>query len=260
MRSVLLAACGISSAFASTITRKSDVVDFSKNAGTTHASPVATLCGPSSAKIVCINRYGSVLPPSFSRDPNPVVGYSGTKVPDDPSWEMVATADFVVFDQKRGLELLGPSPRIEKMFDVLNVIHEGPVYVPAQNKLYVAQAGPPGNLSQLVVDLNVDPPTLKTFETSPPTYQPNGGVLHEGMIYWTVLGNNDSLPNGLVQRPSIARLDPATGKVETLLNNYFGFSFAGPNDITVDKHGDIWFTDNGKPLFLSPMKVAQIEN
>ncbi|KAI4158272.1 MAG: hypothetical protein LQ342_007607 [Letrouitia transgressa] len=221
------------------------------NRRATASKPVVSKCGPSTADVVCLDRYGSVLPPSFSRDGNPAVGYAGTKVPDDSSWQLLANASFMIFDQKRGLEILGKSPKIEKVFNVLNVIHEAPVYVPSQNKLYVAQDGPPGNLSSLVIDLNVNPPTLKTFETTPKTYQPNGAAFHDGKIYWAVLGNNVTLPNGLKQRPGIARLDPATGKVETILNNYYGYFFSGPNDIAVDRNGDIWFTDSDYSYGLS---------
>lgn len=70
-------------------------------------SPVATVCGPPTANIVCIDRYGSYLPPSFSRNSDPAVGYTGTLVPNDPSWNLTTTADFIVFDRERGLELLG---------------------------------------------------------------------------------------------------------------------------------------------------------
>ena len=222
-------------------------------------TPVAVTCAPFSPNVVCINHYGAVLPPSFSRDSNPAVGYTGTVVPNDPSWALVGSADFVVFDKQRGREVLGNSPKLTKMFDVLNVIHEAPVYVPALNKLYVAQDGPPGNLSSLVIDLNVDPPTLSTFKTNPATYQPNGAVVGpDGMVYWAVMGNNASLPDGLIQRPGIARFNPATNEVTTLLNNYFGFFFSGPNDITVQSNGDIWFTDSGTTLssLLLPFSVT----
>ncbi|CBY01471.1 predicted protein [Plenodomus lingam JN3] len=58
--------------------------------------PIASACGPTTANITCIHRYGSVLPPSFWRDSDPNVGYSGTLVPDDPSWAaLVPTADFL---------------------------------------------------------------------------------------------------------------------------------------------------------------------
>jgi sugar lactone lactonase YvrE len=174
-------------------------------------------------------------------------------VPDDPSWSLVSQAEFVVFDQKRAFEILGSAPTLTKMFDVLNVIHEGPVYVPEQNKLYVWQDGPPGNLSSLVIDLNQNPPTLSSFEMNPPTYQPNGAVLQDGKVILAVMGNNVSLGGDVKQRPAIAQFDPETLEVETLVDNYFGFFFSGPNDITVESNGDIWFTDSGilLPPFIS---------
>ncbi|KAH9875835.1 hypothetical protein IAQ61_003300 [Plenodomus lingam] len=208
--------------------------------------PIASACGPTTANITCIHRYGSVLPPSFWRDSDPNVGYSGTLVPDDPSWAaLVPTADFVVFDKELGLELLGPSPKILKNFvPLLNVIHEAPMFVPELNTLFTTQDGPPGNLSNIAIDLSTDPPTVNAFVTDPPVYQPTGGVLHEGYIYWAVQGNNVSLPGGLKQRPGIVRVDPKTYKAEWLLNNYHGFAFGGLNDLAVDSVGDIWFTDS----------------
>lgn len=212
----------------------------------TATTAVAAVCGPSTAEIVCINRYGSFLPPSFSRDEDPTVGYAGTVVPDDPSWELVSKADFVVFNRELGLDLLGGAPRIQhKYVPVLNVIHEAPIYVPHLNKLFVTQDGPPGNLTAIVIDLNEDPPTAKSFVTDPPIYQPTGGILHNGMIYWAVQGNNVSLSNGLKQRPGVVRVDPATLKAEWLMNSYYGFWYGGLNDLTVDSLGDVWFTDSG---------------
>ncbi|KAF2138176.1 uncharacterized protein K452DRAFT_210923, partial [Aplosporella prunicola CBS 121167] len=229
--------------------------------------PVAAACGPSTANITCIHRYGSVLPPSFSRNPDPNVGYSGTLVSDDASWAaLVPTADFVVFDKERGLALLGAAPRITHSYiPLLNVIHEAPIYVAGLNKLFATQDGPPGNLSNIVIDLNNDPPTVEAFVTDPPVYQPTGGVLHDGYIYWAVQGNADansnvSLPDGtpLQQRPGIVRVDPATYRAEWLLNNYHGFAFGGLNDLAVDSVGDIWFTDSDYAwgLGLSPSAPA----
>ncbi|RWA08648.1 hypothetical protein EKO27_g6453 [Xylaria grammica] len=209
-------------------------------------APVAYICGPKTANVTCVNRYGSLLPPSFSRDPDPSVAYTGAKVPGDPSWALVQQADFVLFDKKRGLEVLGPAPKIQRgIIPVLNVIHEAPVFVPELNKLFVTQDGPPGNLSILSLDLNHDPPTVALVETDPPLYQPTGGLYNskDGMIYYAVQGNNASLPGGLQQHAGIARVDPKTLKAEWLLNNYHGFNLAGPNDLTIDDVGDIWFTD-----------------
>ncbi|PVH95941.1 calcium-dependent phosphotriesterase [Periconia macrospinosa] len=209
-------------------------------------TPVAERCGPGTANITCIHRYGSILPPSFSRDPSPAVGYSGTLVPDDDSWaNLVPTADFIVFNQDLGLALLGPAPKIyHNYIPLLNVIHEAPMYVPELNKLFIAQYGPPGNLTNIAIDLNTNPPAVEAFTTNPPIYQPAGGTFHDGYIYWAVQGNNLTLPNNLEQRPGIARVDPKTFKAEWLLNNYHGFFFGGLNDLTVDSVGDIWFTDS----------------
>jgi hypothetical protein len=211
---------------------------------------VAVTCGPSTANIVCINRYGSLLPASFTRALDATSGYSSTNVPDDPSWSLVREADFVIFNKEWGLDILGDAPKIQpKYFNVLNVVHEAPIYEPETQQLFVCQDGPPGNMSNLIIDLKVDPPTIKTFITDPPVYQPTGGILHNGMIYWTVQGNNQSLSGGLKQRPGIVRVDPKTLKAEWLLNNFYGFAFSGPNDLTIDSVGDIWFTDSSKRLF-----------
>ncbi|KAI9763173.1 MAG: hypothetical protein M1835_007910 [Candelina submexicana] len=159
----------------------------------THTDSVASVCGPTTSSIVSMKRYDALLPPSFSRDVNPAVGYSGAIVNDDPFCASVSAADFVVFDQARGLELLGAAPRIERMFEVLNVIHEAPVYVPGQKKLYVAQHGPMGDQTSLVIDLSNEPSTMSGFETSPKTYQGNGGFFQGGSVYWAVMGQNDGL-------------------------------------------------------------------
>jgi gluconolactonase len=51
----------------------------------------------------------------------------------------------------------------------------------------------------------------------------------------------DEPPSG-----SIQRMDPATGKVESLYTHCDGKRLIGPNDLVIDAHGGIWFTDHGK--------------
>jgi gluconolactonase len=46
------------------------------------------------------------------------------------------------------------------------------------------------------------------------------------------------------QAPGIYELDPYTGKVRTLLNNYYGQQLSSPNDLFIDSRGDIFFTDS----------------
>jgi len=44
-------------------------------------------------------------------------------------------------------------------------------------------------------------------------------------------------------KPQITRTDVRTGKVEVLADNYRGTPFVGPNDVTIDGKGRLYFTD-----------------
>jgi len=212
-------------------------------------SPLAQACGPTT-KIVCVDHYASVLPYHFYRQASTNGSYedtfASTSVPNDTSFGLVGGADFLVFDQERGLELLGGSPRYEFMFQVNDAVHEAPVWSPVTNKLYFSQLrgnnSPPGFLPQLLINLNVEPPYLGELISDPPIYAPNGGTIHNGLIYWGVSGGNNSI-GGIEERPGIATLDPVTNKTVTLLNNYYGYYFNTVDDLFVDDEGDVWFTD-----------------
>ncbi|KAI9748252.1 MAG: hypothetical protein M4579_007276 [Chaenotheca gracillima] len=209
--------------------------------------PLAQDCGPKSGNVVCIDKYASVMPYPFFRKPSSDGVYQdtfgSTTVPNDTSFAKVADADFLVFDEKRGLDLLGSNPSYEYVFNVSMAVHEAPVWVPTQNKLYMSQlAPPPGYLPQLVIDLNQSPPSLSEFLPDPPIYAPNGGTIHNGLVYFGVSGGNKSI-GGMESRPGIATFDPATNKTKTLLNNYFGYYFNTIDDVAVDSNGIIWFTD-----------------
>lgn len=214
-------------------------------------SPLAQQCAPPVPAVVCINRYAAVMPYHFSR---PVANgtidsdFGGTSVPNDTSFAQVAKADFLVFEQQRGLELLGSNPSYEFVFAVSEAVHEAPVYVATQNKLYLSQLAPPaGYLPQLVIDLNKNPPTLSEYLSDPPVYAPNGGTFHNGLIFWGASGGNNSI-GGSEQRVSIQTLDPSTNKTTTLLNNYFGYYFNTIDDLIVLSNGDVWFTDPRKSV------------
>lgn len=168
----------------------------------------------------------------------------GDTVANGTQLQDVKSADFVVFDKERGLEILGHNPRHDFMFTVTEAVHEAPVFVKSLNKLWLSQlAPPPGYLPQLVVDLNQDPPTLSEYLSDPPIYAPNGGTFHDGKIIWGASGGNRSIGGG-EQRVSLRTLDPETNKTTSLLNNYHGFYFNTIDDLAVHpKTGDIWFTD-----------------
>ena len=203
--------------------------------------------------VVCINRYASAMPPSFERQSStggvfsPNDTFVETRVPSDPSFGLVKNATFVVFDQ-RGSQILGPSPKLESVFTSRNdSIHEGPVYVPSLDAI-IFSLPHQGIYRQQIIHLNDSTPRLENYTTTPPVYAVNGGKLFNGKIYWTVEAGFSfpSPQNGslVAQRPGIYELDPSTGEVTTLLNNYFGQAFNSPNDLWVDDQGDIWFTDS----------------
>ena len=210
-------------------------------------SPLVQVCNASLPKVLCVNKYASVMPYHFYRQTdgpgNNSLPFGRTSVPNDPSFAAVNSADFLVFDQERGLELLGPNPSYEYVFPVSSAVHEAPVYVPSQNKLYFTQlAPPPGYLPQLVIDLNQDPPTLSEYLPEPPVYAVNGGTFSNGLIYWGASGGNDSI-GGMETRVGLVTVDPSTNKSTYLLNNYYGYYFNTVDDLFVHPNGDIWFTD-----------------
>lgn len=168
--------------------------------------------------------------------------FGDTAVANGTRMRTIKSADFLVFDKERGRELLGSNASYEFMFKVPAIVHEAPVYVPSQNKLYFSQLAP-GLLPQLVIDLNQEPPKLSNHSFDPPVYAPNGGTFHDGKIVWGSSGGSKTIAGG-EQRPSLRTVDPKTNKATTVLNNYFGFYFTTIDDLAAHpKTGDIWFTD-----------------
>ena len=216
------------------------------NATTETHSVIDTKCGPwQSPKVLCINRYASVLPGHFFRQVVEVPGHEdtfpSTSVPADPNFQDVAEADFLVFDKARAKDILGDNPTLEVMFNTTPSNHDGPVYVPGLQRLYVAQVVP-GFYQQAVVDLSVNPPKLEYLTADPPLYACTGASYRAGLIYLACAGGNTTATNEF--RPGIYTLDPKTGKSKVLLNNYFGYCFNSADDLTIQSNGDIWFTDD----------------
>lgn len=200
-----------------------------------------------------MNNYAAVLPYPFERatavngsDPDNDT-FTGTSVPSDNSFARLAQTNFIVFDKERGLDILGSAPRLEQIFETRNdSIQEAPVYVPGLNAIIYSQFHQ-GIYQQKIINLNGTSPTISNYTTNPPVYAVNGGQLYNNRIYWAAGASNPfpSPNNGsaISQTPGIFELDPYTGAVRTLLNNYYGQQFASPDDLVIDSRGDIYFTD-----------------
>jgi len=71
----------------------------------------------------------------------------------------------------------------------------------------------------------------------------NGGafeyILRDGLL-WPGPETSSGYTGG-----SIQRVDPQTGGVETVFEEYAGQRLLAPNDIVFDRHGGMWFTDIG---------------
>ena len=221
--------------------------------------------GYSFPDIACIKRYGAVLPGNFSRqvsDPANADTFASTEVPEDDSFAAIADTNFLIFDHSRAYDLLGPDPSVDYMFKLSNGSHEAPVYVPDTNEFIFSRLEH-RLLSQMVVSLNDDPPTLSEKRAIPPIYTPCGAKYYRGLVYYAVLGGDEDI-EGRVYRPGLYTLDPWTWKSEVLLNNYFGYYFSGLNDLDIDEYGQVWFTDDCKFVpglqELLLLRAAEYEN
>ena len=215
--------------------------------------PVASI-SPYGPKVVLVNRYASLLPLDFRRPSDNATDsrdgtFRKTQVPGDPTFALIQPADFVVFDEVQGVEILGSNPTYEFVSSLTPAVHEAPVYVPELNKLFFSVLGTKEeSLHHFQIDLNVEPVVVTSFTPSPPVLAINGGTYHKGLIYWAISGGGNF--SGNVYRPGIYTYDPRTNAVEPVLNNYYGTYFNSPNDLRVDQDGNIYFTDPG--MYITP--------
>jgi sugar lactone lactonase YvrE len=225
-------------------------------AGSYEIQPIAQPCeGYPFPEVVCLYRYGAVLPGNFSRfainNNHAPDAYRHTEVPDDPSFENVDKAEFIVYDKSALATVLGPNPTYEYMYTVPPAVHEAPVYVPATKKFYFSELLPNATF-QYEVDIYSENPTLNKYYANPRIYAPAGAAMLNGIVYYCAAGGGEV--DGELYRPSLVKWDPVTGESEVLLNNYFGYFITTCDDLVVSKNGDLWFTDNyyGRTIDINP--------
>lgn len=114
-------------------------------------------------------------------------------------------------------------------------MYQGPVWIPSKSWILFTEVN---QYWQYRLDLSNDSssPTLSKYTASPPIWSPAGGSYHGGLAYFTNIGGGG-------QMPSLVSYDPSTNAATTLLNNYRGLAFNGPDDLVVDPAGNIWWTD-----------------
>jgi len=126
---------------------------------------------------------------------------------------------------------------------------EGPVAMPDGDVVLVEIAA--GRVTRVA-------PDGRARVLATPGGGPNGLAMGpDGMLYCCNNGGFDwaergglLVPHGQASDYSggrIERIDPETGRVETLYaDGDFGCRLRGPNDIVFDAHGGFWFSDHGK--------------
>ena len=145
-------------------------------------------------------------------------------------------------------DVVGDAARLAKVADA--DAHEGPVYVADEDALYftslpVATDVPlPGSRSVAIRRLALDgdrfplgPEHLSTVRE--PANMANGMAL-DGCGRLLVCEQGTRFEAG-----RISRLDPRTGRVESVVEVWAGLRFNSPNDVVCKSDGTIWFTDPG---------------
>jgi gluconolactonase len=168
-----------------------------------------------------------------------------------PSWRSQAApprdagAGFEVYDPEFEA-VLGSAPRLALVAET--DAHEGPVYVPGEDALYFTtvpqaadalEAGEPrAAIRRLPLDgcsFPADPSRLSTLPA--PVHMPNGMALgHDGRLVVCEQGTRSAPAR-------ISRVDPRTGRADTIVDGWGGLPLNSPNDVVVRRDGTIWFTD-----------------
>jgi len=133
-----------------------------------------------------------------------------------------------------------PAPvRVQQLSRVLETdAHEGPVYVPGEDALYFTTQRPDVAIKRLGFNggrLPLEPGRITTVRAA--ANMANGMALDGD-------GRLVVCEQGTLWRPAaITRVDPATGSVETIVDEWLGLRLNSPNDVVVKRDGTIWFTD-----------------
>ena len=216
----------------------------------TSTSPLAANCNSNNPGVICIPGYAHTLPLPFERTVSrngSLYGndsFQNTEVAKNSSFGLAANASFLAF-HPRGLDILGSSPRIRMTTYIPHWLEggapvlEAPIYIPSADLVICSMFSyyQPGeqlqfNVTRCSSTSNCEF-SLLSFQPQPTILGVNGGVLHDGLMYWATSGS----------KPGITAVNITTEEAKSVLNNYYGTEFNGANDLVFDSAGDIFFTD-----------------
>ncbi|OCK74611.1 hypothetical protein K432DRAFT_409715 [Lepidopterella palustris CBS 459.81] len=105
------------------------------------------------------NRNAIVVLPWFF-DRNPFSQSREIITPDaaiNADFAKIGAASFIAFED-RFYDIIGSDPIIEKFFDLPEINHEAPNYLPRQNKVFVSGFN---ETHDCLINLDTEPPTIK---------------------------------------------------------------------------------------------------
>lgn len=111
--------------------------------------------------------------------------------------------------------------------------YQGPVWIGDKKWILFSELN---QFWQYRLDLSGDAPSLSKYIANPPIWSPAGGSYHRGLVYFADIG-------GPGQTPALVSYNPETNEAKTILNNYRGLAFNGPDDLIIDPSGNVWWTD-----------------
>jgi gluconolactonase len=131
----------------------------------------------------------------------------------------------------------GRSPAMELVTTV--DAHEGPVYMPGEDALYVTSVPAPVSVvRRLELDGDRFPIEADAVSTVPAALaMPNGMALDRDARLIVCEQGDDR------NDARVSRLDPSTGVRTTITDRWRGRRFNSPNDVAVAPDGRVWFTD-----------------
>jgi gluconolactonase len=134
-------------------------------------------------------------------------------------------------------QVIGRSPLV----DLVAVVdaHEGPVYIPDEDALYVTSVPAPASaVKRLELTGARFPIERDAISTVPAALAMPNGMTLDGERHLLVCEQGDDRNDARV-----SRLDPTTGRCTTVADRWRGKRFNSPNDIAVAPDGRVWFTD-----------------